>query len=265
MEPRPAATVILVREPPKGGGAEVLMLERSLKLEFAGGAFVFPGGAVDAADSFLDDVCRGFTQDQASKRLGLLDDGLKFYVAAIRECFEEAGILVASSWNDLQLNSNSGHIQLRNSEVRRTYEDLRKLLNKNEISFSQIVMQNDLVLTVSDLHYMSHWITPLGRSRRYDTRFFVAMVPEDQDAFHDNGEAVNSMWVSPEKALQLFDRQEINLAFPTKRVLSQLREMGNAKEIITWASSLEEVPVYAPRIVYDGDIPKIIVPGEELN
>lgn len=264
VELRPAATVILVRESLRGDGAEVLMLERSLDLDFAGGAFVFPGGAVDDGDSFLNDACAGVTQDEASERLSLQKDGLKFYVAAIRECFEEAGVLLATSRGESRLNSASGHLGLRESRTREKYEDLRKVLNSGEISFSQLVMQNDLILTVSDLHYMSHWITPLGRSRRYDTRFFIALAPQDQDALHDNGEAVNSMWISPEKALRLFERREINLVFPTIRSLEQLRRLGSVDEIITWVSSLEDIPVNAPRIVYDGGIPKVILPGEEL-
>lgn len=264
MEPRPASSVMLIRDK-KGGGIEVLMLERSMKLEFVGGAFVFPGGAVDSSDSQLAHSCIGLNDEQASIKLGLKKGGISFYVAAIRECFEEAGLLLARSRDDPSKNSSSGHISMDSGRELQKYQRLRSSLNRREVTFSDLVVNNGLELMVSDLAYVSHWVTPIGRPRRYDTRFFLAAAPGDQDAVHDNGEAVNSVWIEPHQALTKHGLNEMTLVFPTISNLKSIAEFSSVSQALSWASSLEQIPRTAPiEILQNGEL-TLIVPTRDSD
>ena len=196
MTLRDAATVMLVRD--GQSGLEVFMLRRNLNSDFVGGAYVFPGGAVDEEDRHadLERVSRGRSDDQASNLLGLDKGGLAFWVAAIRESFEEAGVLLAT-------DETSAVVSFADPDVAARFAIHRKAVDSGERRLIEVCEIEDLVLAVDQIHYFSHWITPEGAPRRYDTRFFVCAEPPEQVPLHDDRETIANVWIRPEEALRL--------------------------------------------------------------
>jgi 8-oxo-dGTP pyrophosphatase MutT (NUDIX family) len=211
VTPREAATVMLVRDAPE---LEVFMLRRSTALEFVGGASVFPGGALDPGDRDprLLDRCVGWTDAEASAAIGVAAGGLGFWVAAVRETFEEAGVLLAH-------RARTGEA-VDASEPALTAA--RGALNAGTATFVDVVLGEDLLLDTAGLRPCSRWITPAGAPRRYDTRFFLVAAPAGHAYEHDDGEAVASGWIRPHDALAAFRRGEIDLILPTVRCLEAL-------------------------------------------
>jgi 8-oxo-dGTP pyrophosphatase MutT (NUDIX family) len=202
VEPRDAATVMLVRD--GEGGMEVFMLRRNLTSVGWGGLYLFPGGAVDEADRHgdLEAVCRGRSDEEASAILGIKSGGLAFWVAAVRECFEEAGVLLVDG--------------VLPDDIDR----YRAPVDSGEMRFIDLLTKFDLTITADAIQYVSHWITPEGAPRRYDTRFFVAACPPDQVPHHDDREAIAHLWLSPAEALDRHDAGELDMLPPT---ISNLR------------------------------------------
>ncbi len=253
-----------MREIDDAEGFEVLMLKRSTELAFSAGAYVFPGGAVDPSDMELASRCVGITDSEASKFLELDEGGIAFYVAAIRECFEEAGIMLLSNRGDGSF-SGTRHLDLSSPELKDRFTTLRQSLNCSELKFSDAISANGLYLTAGDLHYVSHWVTPPGGSRRYDTRFFVALVPDNQDALHDESEIVDSLWLKPKDALQRFEDGELKMIFPTLRNLRAIADFKTTAEVLEWADGLSNIPTLSPIRVYENGEAKFVLPGEELT
>jgi len=168
VTPREAATVMLVRDAPQ---LEVFMLRRNLAVEFMGGAYVFPGGAVDAGDRAPELLgrCHGRDDSSASTQLGMHAGGMGFWVAAVRETFEEAGVLLARS-----AAASDRPVELDDPSVAARLEAARRAVGAGERSFVEVVQDEDLLLDAGALHLFSHWITPAESPRRYDTWFFVA-------------------------------------------------------------------------------------------
>ena len=223
LAPRPAATLILLRQ--GNGGVETMMLQRTKDAAFLGGAYVFPGGALDAADGECRRVV-GLTDAQASARLGLASGGLAYYVAAVRECFEEAGILLAS-------DAQGRPIPPQRAQT---------LLQHRHRPFPQFLEAEDLYVPAGALAYFGHWVTAAGRPRRFDTRFFVALAPEAQQGAHDANETVHDVWISPREALERGKRGEIELVFATKHTLMDLARFPEPRAAFEHAMSLPEIP-----------------------
>lgn len=261
VDPRPASTVILIRES-NDDGFEVLMLRRSDRLDFATGAYVFPGGVVDSSDALAAPYCAGMDDQRASAVLALSGGGIAYYVAAARECFEEAGVLFAKDDGNVSLNSGSGHLDLTLDALRDKYSHHRAALNAGTETFEQIVRANRLSLTVSDLFYVSHWVTPLGRSKRYDTRFFIAMIPSGQVPLHDDGETTGSIWISPREALKRYSHGDFPIMFPTIKNLEALERFGSCQEVMSWAEGLREIKAMRPVIVERDGVVSIVVPDD---
>src|SRR5258706_5666483 len=198
--PRPAATLILLR--PGAGGPEVLMIQRTQSAAFLGGAYVFPGGALDAQDADPRMLKRivGLRPDQADTRLKLPSGAIAYYVAAIRECFEEAGVLLL--------------VDAKGSQISAAHAG--SLLSHREKSFADFLEAENLFVPAGALAYYGHWVTAPGRSRRFDARFFVALAPEGQEGSHDANETVHLMWLRPREALERGARREIELTFATQ-------------------------------------------------
>jgi len=216
LTPRPAATLLLLRE--AEGAPEVFMLQRTSKAAFLPGAFVFPGGALDADDAGERAARRvlGLDDAQASARLGVPSGGLAYWIAAARECFEESGILLAFDRKDLPVGPKRAD----------ALEPFRKELNAGSLLFSEFLERENLYIHAQDIAYYSHWITAPGRARRFSTRFFVACAPAGQHGAHDRSETVHSVWVSPREALERDRRKEIELIFPTRSTLADLAGFG---------------------------------------
>jgi 8-oxo-dGTP pyrophosphatase MutT (NUDIX family) len=244
VKPLPAATVTLVRDAPRG--LEVLMLQRSHSLKFMPGVYVFPGGALDAADSSpeMQAMCAGLEDEAASRALGVERGGIAYWVAAIREAFEEAGILLAYD--------ASGNMVSLHGDAAERYRAHRSSLDERRGDFGAIVREEGLRLAVDRLTYFGHWITPVRAPRRYDTRFFLAVAPERQEARHDNYETIAQVWVRPQEALDLCARETLNMRFPTIKTLEQFTQCATAAELVAVLSSTRVVRPLLPRMTRDG-------------
>jgi glyoxylase-like metal-dependent hydrolase (beta-lactamase superfamily II)/8-oxo-dGTP pyrophosphatase MutT (NUDIX family) len=219
MTPRPAATLILLRE-----GMEVLMLQRTQSAAFLGGAYVFPGGSLDAQDNDMRRVV-GLTEAQANERLKLVSGGIAYYVAAIRECFEEAGILLATDARGASVSPQRA----------------AKLMPWRNKPFREMLEAEDLYIPAGDLAYFGHWITAPGRSRRFDARFFVALAPEGQQGSHDAAETVHDVWITPREALERGARNEIELVNATQQSLKDLARFSDPRAAFDYARALPEI------------------------
>ena len=222
---RDAATVMLVRDAP--AGLEVFMLRRNLNSDFVGGAYVFPGGAVDEADSHadLEPYSEGRTDTEASAILGVDSGGLAFWVAAIRESFEEAGVLLA-------YDGDGTIVRLDDPAVHERFAEHRRAVDAGERRVVEVCAVEGLRLAVGAMHYFSHWITPEGAPRRYDTRFFVARAPEGQEPLHDDVETIANTWIAPAEALRRHKAGDFELIFPTIRNLKALARFDTADELL---------------------------------
>jgi 8-oxo-dGTP pyrophosphatase MutT (NUDIX family) len=253
---RDASTVLPLRDGPEG--LEVFMVKRSSRLGFLGGAHVFPGGAVDDRDREieLDQHLGGFDPAAAARVLGI-DDAQRargHYVAAIRELFEEAGILLA--------RAASGWIEHVDAALDERLAASRTAVATGSLPFSSFLAEFELRLATDALCYFAHWITPAVETRRFDTRFFVARMPERQLARHDRVESIDGEWLRPEVALARYARREIELVPPTICALDRLSLHRQADEVLEAALVLEVVEVL-PKIVMTSEGVTILYPGDE--
>lgn len=253
--PRPAATVILARDTEEG--PEVFMMKRTTEVTFAKGMHVFPGGALDAADRHPDLAarCAGLDDTLASAQLGMEQGGLAYWIAAIRECFEEAGLLLGYRERDELLT-------LQDEDADRL-SALRLDLASHKVTFSEILERENLRAATDLIAYYSHWITQPGRPRRYDTRFFVARAPSTQVPMHDNSELVAHLWVRPGDALEMARNGEMTLMFPTVKTLESLTRFARVEDMLEFARSPRSRPIMAPRaaVALDGS-QRTLVPGD---
>jgi len=226
VEPRPAATIVLLRD--TDVGVEVLLLRRNRSTGFVPGAYVFPGGRVDGSDAteelltFVD----GLTAEEAAKRLELVDGdppAIAYYLASVREAFEETGILVGRD-----TNGDEPATAEENEQVDATRDDLME----DRISFAQVLGQLDCRIDGASCEYLAHWITPKPEPRRYDTRFFAAKVREGATPIVDAREMTDAIWITPVAALARCDRGTLPMVFPTIKTLEQLRGYGTADEML---------------------------------
>jgi len=229
LVPRPAATLLLLRD--GSLGPEAFLLQRTHGAAFLGGAHVFPGGALDKADRDTRVLRRvaGLADAEASARLGMDAGGLAFWVAAIRECFEEAGILLAESEDGRPVDA------MRAAAL----APCRGLLHAGKLTFHEFLEKERLLLRGRELAYCGHWVTAPGRARRFDTRFFLALAPAAQAGAHDGTELVASEWLRPLEAIERQARGEIQLVFATKNTLADLVRFARAKDALEHAREAE--------------------------
>lgn len=252
LVPRPAATVTLVREAP--GGFEVLMVQRNFQSVFMPGMHVFPGGGVDGRDASdeIAALCVGLDDAQASRRLGIERGGLAYWVAAIRESFEEAGLLLACD--------DAGELVTLDDEVRaQRFHAYRSRVEHGEHPLSDMLRGEGLKLPLQRLTYFSHWITPIGAPRRYDTRFFVAEAPPAQQPLHDNRETINHVWVRPREALDRHKQKQFDMRTPTIHTLRLFADHDSVASLIQRLQALGDIPVMEPRIAKSG---RRVLPGD---
>ena len=250
--PLPAATVTLVRDSARG--PEVLMMQRNLNSGFVPGAHVFPGGALDKEDDApeLHAICAGMTDDVASKTLGVPGGGLAYWAAAIRESFEEAGVLVA-------YDRQQRIVALNQSDLADKFRHHRHVLNAGERGFIDIMREEDLTLATDQLVYFSHWITPVTAPRRYDTRFFIAAAPETQEPLHDNHETISHLWVRPADALDRHRENRFSMRLPTVRTLEEFAAYDSVAALLHAMRNKRDIDANLPRITRGG---KYLVPGD---
>jgi 8-oxo-dGTP pyrophosphatase MutT (NUDIX family) len=238
-------------------GMEVFMLRRNLESDFVGGLYVFPGGAVDEADRHadLEAVCRGRSDDEASVLLGTDSGGLAFWVAAVRECFEEAGILLAHG-------RDGAVVSFADEEVAERFRVHRKGVDSGQRRLVEVCETEHLQLAVDQIHYFSHWITPVGAPRRYDTRFFVAAAPPEQVPLHDDRETIAHLWARPADALARHERGELDLILPTIKNLEAIARFDSSGSLLAAAATIARVPAVLPRVGRDDRGVRILLPGD---
>ncbi|HTF36378.1 MAG TPA: NUDIX hydrolase [Myxococcota bacterium] len=249
-QPVAAATVLLVRDRVRASGLEVFMVERHHEIEFAGGATVFPGGKVHLSDASptLRGRCRG-TQ-------GLEDAALAVRVAAIRESFEECGILLARP--QPQVASQALVSAARLADLWKRY---RSVLERHDLSMEELVRKEDLELACDLLVPFAHWITPEGMPKRFDTYFFIVRAPSDQVAAHDGHELVGGRWLTPAEALADADAGRRSIIFPTRMNLAKLGRSRSADDAIAAARARPVVTVL-PRIAQGAKGAVLRIPAE---
>jgi 8-oxo-dGTP pyrophosphatase MutT (NUDIX family) len=260
---RDAATVMLVRDAQTSGGPalEVCMLRRHLNSDFVGGAYVFPGGKVDDADrtAGAEEACVGRSDAVASDMLGIDSGGLAFWVGALRECFEEAGVLLAYPRG---VEPGGALVDVSDPELRHRLAALRVELNAGTVNFLDAVRSENLCLAVDRVHYFSHWITPEPAPKRYDTRFFVTALPPGQIPVHDDHETTDTVWVQPSEALARAAAGEFDIIFPTIKNLEAISRFTTSIELLAAAAAVERVPTVLPRVVADERGFRILLPGD---
>lgn len=250
VSPRPAAAIVLLRERPQGG-IETFMVRRHVRSEFVPDVYVFPGGSVKAGDHEAEaapDLCLPPT----GNHLGETTLGAGLRAAAIRELFEEAGVLLAG--RDGQLLALSGEDVARFAEYRRR-------LQQNEATLAAIAQAEGLTLATHRLTYFAHWITPSVMPKRFDTFFFIAAAPGDQQAAHDQLETTAGAWIAPKDALAHSQQGDFPLVFAT---VHQLEALSVFESIADAEARLRDqpVPVIMPRAALrDGGV-VIRLPGE---
>lgn len=223
VTPRAAATVMLVRDAPDGsaggaGGLQVYMLKRVASMDFAPSTMVFPGGGIDGRDD-ADLPWAGPGVVQWAARLGC-DDHLTrmLVVAAVREVFEECGVLLASATESGPL------VDAADPSWRRARDEL----NAREISLGELLRRERLLLRTDLLRAHAHWTTPAVEPRRFDTRFFVALMPEHQQADAETTEAEHGLWVRPAEVLEDFAAGRVQMLPPTISCVEDLAAAPDA-------------------------------------
>jgi recombination protein RecT len=222
VAPRPAATIVLMRD--GENGMEILLMKRSRSAGFVPGAYVFPGGRVDGSDATEEMLQRidGLSRAGAADRLDLNDatpPAIAYYLAALREAFEETGILVAH---------NAQGDEPATAAEDESINALRDDLMEDRISFAETLDRMGCRIDGEVIEYLAHWITPKPEPRRYDTRFFAAKVRHGALPIVDPREMTDAVWITPRAALLRNDEGTLPMVFPTIKTLEQLRDLASA-------------------------------------
>jgi 8-oxo-dGTP pyrophosphatase MutT (NUDIX family) len=230
VTPRPASTVLLLRDSKAVNEIEVFMMVRHYEIDFNSGALVFPGGSVEKNDREILDRPELYSGGD-----GLDANALSFRVAAIRETFEESGILLAHPKGSSRLldATRAGAIEASH----------RAALTEGKTTFLSVLAENDLWLAFDELVPYAHWITPEGMPKRFDTWFFLAAAPPDQLGAHDGRESTDSVWVSPREALAGGETGRFKLPFPTTRNLIKLGKQSGVQAALAEADGKPIVTV----------------------
>ena len=227
--PRAASTILLLRDS-AAGEIEIFMMVRHYEIDFNSGALVFPGGSVDKGDKEIIATPALYSGGE-----GFDEATLSFRIAAIRETFEESGILLARA-----KGSGTPVDARRAGELADKH---RVALNEHKISFLSILADNGLQLALDTLVPYAHWITPEGMPKRFDTWFFLAAAPPDQLGAHDGRESTDSIWVSPREAVEGGESGRFKLPFPTTRNLIRLAKQPTVQAAMEHARGMSIVTV----------------------
>jgi 8-oxo-dGTP pyrophosphatase MutT (NUDIX family) len=254
MKPaRPSSAVILIREVQRK--IEVFMGQRHERATFAS-AFVFPGGVLSKDDSCVYPRCRGLRQDDANQALSVKSGGLDYYSAAIRELFEETGVLLAVTSNNHWVSDDVHSYH--------PFAETRMSLKEGKLSWPKALSNANVNLATDELYYLGHWETPVTLNARFSTRFFLAELPPGQKAQHDGEELVASRWLEPSQALALHNAGEIDLPFPQMKQLEILADFTTPATLRNWAYNRWRKPIekIRPWIQEEKGKRQVILPWE---
>ena len=238
VAPRPAATLILVREGPEA--PEVLLMKRGAGARFMPGAYVFAGGGLDSADAGPDaySLCPHLSDGRASDALKVPQDGLAYYIAAVREALEECGLFLA-------YEADGSLVKLSHWEEAKLHA-LRNEVNRKHVTLNELCRQQGWRLAVDRLHYFAHWITPPGTMLRYDTRFFICRAPEHQTASLASEEMSEIIWQTAADALELANDGQIMLMNATRENLKEIAAFAHVDTLLEYASQPREITTVLP-------------------
>ncbi len=254
--PSPASTLVLLRDR-SPSDVEVLLIQRHRASKFAAGDYVFPGGKIEADDNPPDAAawCAGLDAARAARLLGLDGDraqALGYWIGAIRECFEEVGVLLAYS-------ADGAPAQV--DEPR--FADYRRACHADNRAFWDMLRAEGLRLATDQIAYFAHWSTPEERPIRFDTRFFAAPMPVGQEAVADDREIIDVRWLTPPEAFAALDRQEISLRTPTQKNLALFEGAASVAAALARLDG-RVVSAVRPRLVVDapGGGRRSLMPGD---
>ncbi len=239
VQPRSSSAVMLVRD--SASGLEVFMVRRVVQSEFMPDVYVFPGGSVQADDLAAEreaGICQEVAASEADPA-GRTALGVGVRAAAIRELFEEAGVLLAYQ-GERMLAVNESNLE--------RFAAYRQAFNERRGSLVEMARAEGLVLATDRLGYFAHWVTPEGMPKRFDTHFFVTTAPAEQEAAHDRLETSEGLWIAPGEALARAERDEFPIVFATIHQLHDLAAFGSVSELLQ-ASATTPVRTHAPILV----------------
>ncbi len=257
VQPRLASTVMLVRDIQVAQGTsdiEVFMVRRVVQSEFMPDIFVFPGGSV-VADDRLAERTEGVyevVEPSAADPEGRTALGSGARAAAIRELFEEANVLLAH---------REGTMLAINEETVTRFADYRQAFNERKGSLVEMAQAEHLVLAMNSLAYFAHWITPEGMPKRFDTHFFLATAPAEQEALYDNLETSDGVWIRPTDALERSQQKQFPIAFPTFHQLRDLSAFHTVQKAMQ-ATTTRYVPTHVPTLAMRNGVAHITLPEE---
>ena len=251
--PRPAATVVVIRNGEIK--PEVFMAQRHSKAVFAS-HYVFPGGLLEPVDSLVHVRASGVTGDEANAMIGIDEGALDYYSAAIREAFEESSVLLARQ-ADGRWAFSGGH------EDEDDIQTSRDLLNAGDLTWSDFLEQNDFRPAYESLYYIAYWVTPRVRSKRFSTRFFLAVMPAGQSATHDDGELTHSCWMTAADILAAGKRGDMKLMYPTISTLKNIAQYDTVDEVVEWArqTGSSGIAKMLPAFVEIDGKDRVVLPG----
>jgi 8-oxo-dGTP pyrophosphatase MutT (NUDIX family) len=251
-EALPSATILLVRDGPGSEGAlEVFMVQRHHQIDFASSALVFPGGKVDPGDR--DPRLRARCGEAAA---ALHDEALAIHVAAIRETFEECGVLLARPRGETTLVDAA-----RLASIQKRYAEP---LAAHDLPIAELAESEDLELAIERLVPFAHWITPTFMPKRFDTYFYLVVAPSDQLAAHDGVESVDSLWTTVDQAMADADAGRRTIIFPTRMQLGKLGQSRTVEQAVE-AARRHSVVTVMPRMERDASGERKMVLPEDAG
>jgi 8-oxo-dGTP pyrophosphatase MutT (NUDIX family) len=254
--PRPAATVVVLRDSSRG--PEVFMVRRHADTAFMGGAHVFPGGRVDDADCDGDEAwCDGI--EHATRQLPELEPtaAVAYHIAATRELFEEAGVLLARE-------AGGAFVSLAAAAEHERFKQYRTAVHGHQATLRHVIERERLRLALDALILFAHWITPPIDTRQFDTRFFMTRVPPHQTPAHDETETTHSVWIAPSAAIAHSERGDVTLPPPTWSTIRELEPFASVDDALAWARRRRVVGRQPLLLERDGRR-MLLAPGDPLH
>ncbi|MFL5658974.1 MAG: NUDIX hydrolase [Ktedonobacteraceae bacterium] len=257
VQPRSSSAILLLRNLPSGQGIEVFMVRRVIQSDFMPDVYVFPGGSVSADDraaELAQDVCMPIAPAAADPE-GRTVSGSGVRAAAIRELFEEAGVLLAY---------RNGEILAINEEDVPRFAAYRQTFNQRRGSLVELARAENLRLATDHLGYFAHWITPEGMPKRFDTHFFITTAPPEQEAAHDKLETSEGVWIAPAEALERCEQGTFPLVFATIHQLRDLAAFSSVKQALE-STTTRHVATHMPVLVRENGVTRVYLPEDAAN
>ena len=254
VQPRLASAVMLLRDHPSGQALEIFMVRRVIQSDFMPDVYVFPGGSISAVDcktEETEDICAPVAPSAADPE-GRTALGTGTRAAAIRELFEEAGVLLAYRASVMLAYSEENLAR---------FNAYRQALNQHKGSLVEMARAERLTLATDHLGYFAHWITPEVMPRRYDTHFFLTTAPAEQEAAYDRLETSEGVWIQPAEALARYQSGDFPLVFATIHQLRDLATFTNVKEALE-STITRHVPTRMPVVVTEDGKPRVYLPDD---